>query len=69
MPFYAHIDSESDTSMIFTSRVEVSNQRQLNAVDITSQIPLINISKAFGDFNKGDNLYYNSDTENWVSLP
>ena len=69
MPFCVHINSESNARMIFTNRVDVSSQQQLNAVDLARGMPLVNISKAFGDFSKGDNLYYNSDTENWVSLP
>ena len=64
MPFCTRVDSESNTR-IFTNSVEVSNRNQLNAVDLASGVSLVIISKAFGDFDEGAEIYYNPDTQNW----
>ena len=61
------VDSQGN-SFVAKRTVEVSSQAELDALDLTFPAPLVKISKAFGEHEESDLIYYNPDTESWITL-
>ena len=68
MPFVIDGQGETATLFVFKRTVKVSNQAELDALDLTFPAPLVKVTRAFGDYQRRDLIYYNLSTESWVTL-